>query len=230
MPIVTFPRLLLQLVFFALLALGAYLVWSWWRGYDLVRADGAVLHAHAAAWRLWTGLGLLVFSLGGGRPLILLFIPAGREPEHNRTQARIVQGPDGASLHVETSGREEGPTIVLTHGWGLNSTAWGETRRALNARFRVVTWDLPGLGRSKGPQDGAYSLDRFARNLGAVVQAQGEGPVLLVGHSIGGMTTQTFFRAAPEAVRRRVVGVVLVNTTYEDPIRTMWLRAVCGAL
>jgi len=44
------------------------------------------------------------------------------------------------------------------------------------------------------------------------------------------MTTQTFFRTAPEAIRRRIVGVVLVDTTYEDPLRTMWLSGLWRAL
>lgn len=230
MPIVLFPRLLMQLLSLALLAMGGYLVWSWWQGFDVVRADGVVLHAHAAAWRLWTGVALLVGSLGGGRLVVLLLLPAGREPEHTRTEGRVVQAPDGAALHVETSGRADAPVVVLTHGWGLNSTAWGETRVVLRDRFRVLTWDLPGLGRSKGPEDGVYTLDRFAQALEAVVQAQGDGPVVLVGHSIGGMTTQTFFHTAPEALRRRIAGVVLVDTTHEDPIQTMWLAGLWRAL
>ena len=230
MPIPMLPRLLLQLLSLALLALGGYLAWSWWRGYDVVRADGAVLHLHAAAWRLWAGVLLCAGSLGGGRLIVLLLIPAGRQPEHGRTEGRTVQAPDGSALHVESFGPTDAPVVVLTHGWGLNATAWGETRKALATRFRVVTWDLPGLGRSKGPTDGVYSIDRFAQALGAVVEAQGAGPVVLVGHSIGGMTTQTFFRAAPAAARRRIAGVALIDTTYEDPTRTMWLSGLWRVL
>ena len=44
------------------------------------------------------------------------------------------------------------------------------------------------------------------------------------------MTTQTFWRACPEAVKERVAGVVLVDTTHEDPIRTMWLSPLWNAL
>ena len=69
---------------------------------------------------------------------------------------------------------------------GLNSTAWWYTKRALGERFRLVTWDLPGLGRSKPPMDGKFTIDRFAQSLGAVVESVGAGPVVLVGHSATG--------------------------------------------
>jgi pimeloyl-ACP methyl ester carboxylesterase len=48
-------------------------------------------------------------------------------------------------------------------------------------------------------------------------------PVILVGHSIGGMTTLTFCRLFPEALRTRVAGLVLVHTTYTNPVRTTTL-------
>ena len=142
----------------------------------------------------------------------------------------MVQAPDGSSLRVESFGDTRGPTIILTHGWGLNSTAWWYTKKALGDRFRLITWDLPGLGLSKPPRDGKITIDRFAEALGAVVQSSGSGPVVLVGHSIGGMTTQTFWRACTQSVKDQVAGVVLVDTTHEDPIQTMWLSPLWRAL
>ena len=230
MPIVIFPRLLLQLLSLAVLALSAWLLWSWWDGESVRDLDGVLRHVRGPHWRLWTGLGLLAWSLGVGRLIILMLIRRGHTPMAARTAGREVVAPDGSRLHVETSGLASGPTVVLIHGWGLNSTAWGDARQALGSRYRVVAWDLPGLGRSKGPTDGRYTLDRFAEALAAVVESTGDGPVLLVGHSIGGMTTQTFFRSAPEAARRRVAGVVLVDTTHEDPTRTMLLSGLWRTL
>ncbi len=229
MPVVLFPRLLLQLVSLAVLAAAAWLLWSWWDGYDLVSARGVAYHAHGPAWRLWTGIGLLAWSVGVGRLVVLALLRGGHTPMHSRTAGVEVAAPDGARLHVETSGLSTGPAVILTHGWGLNSTAWGDFKQALGARYRVVAWDLPGLGRSGRMRD-PYSLDGFARALAAVVEHAGPGPVLLVGHSIGGMTTQTFFRDAPEALRRRVAGVVLIDTTHQDPTATMWLGGLWRAL
>ena len=231
MPIIIFPRLLLQLVSLALLACAAWLLWRWWDGYDVVNTSGVVVdHVHGSAWWLWTGVGILVWSFGAGRLVVLALIPSGHAPMQARTASQTVLAPDGSKLHVETSGLATGPTVILTHGWGLNSTAWGDAKQELGSRFRVIAWDLPGLGRSGPPSDGRYTLDRFAQALGAVVEHAGEGPILLVGHSIGGMTTQTFWRSASKAARAQVAGVVLVDTTHEDPTRTMWLSGLWGGL
>ena len=123
-----------------------------------------------------------------------MFVPAGKdEPREERGEAREVIAPDGAKLRVEHFGKASGPTLILTHGWGLNSTAWWYTKQALADRFRLVTWDLPGLGRSTLAKDGKITIDRFAKALGAVIDSV-DGPIILVGHSIGGMTTQTVWR------------------------------------
>ena len=193
-------------------------------------AHGIVHHLRGDAWRLWTALGLLAWSFGGGRLVVLALMRGGGAPPHARSTGRRISAPDGSQLHVETTGRPDGQTVILTHGWGLNSTAWGDAKAALGDCYKVVVWDLPGLGRSQPLRGGAYSLDRFADALGAVVQDAGPGPVLLVGHSIGGMTTQTFFRRAAPALAARVAGVVLVDTTHEDPTRTMWLSGLWRAL
>lgn len=230
MPVIILPQLLFSLISWAILGVGAYLLWSWFHGYDVVDARGLTQHMHGPAWRLPVGLALLAWSFLG-RFVVLLFMPAGRDdPREQRAEGRTVKAPDGSLLHVESFGPASGPTLVLTHGWGLNSTAWWYAKQALADRFRLVTWDLPGLGRSKPPVDGKFTIDRFAEALGAVVEAVGPGPVVLVGHSIGGMTTQTFWRACPDAVRRRVAGVVLVDTTHENPIQTMWLSGLWRAL
>ncbi len=230
MPIITLPRAILSLVSLAILAGALYLLWSWQDGYYVRDPDGVLRHLHGETWRLYAGLGLLAWSFLG-RFVVLLFMRPDRDPPSvERTTARTVVAPDGAALHVETMEVADAPTLVLTHGWGLNSTAWSQTKRAFARRFRLVTWDLPGLGRSKAPPDGKFVIDRFAQGLGAVVAAIGDGPVVLVGHSIGGMTTQTFWRACPEEVKRKVVGVVLVDTTYENPLHTMWLSRLWLAL
>jgi pimeloyl-ACP methyl ester carboxylesterase len=230
MPIITLPRLLLSLVSLAILAAAIYLAWSWYEGYDVLYRDGSVRHFRGETWRLYTALGLTGWSFLG-RFVILMFIPAGKtDPVEERAEASVITAPDGSALHVETTGPADRPTIVLTHGWGLNATAWFYTKHALANRFRLVVWDLPGLGRSKPPTDGKFTIDRFAEALGAVVRSAGSGPVILVGHSIGGMTTQTFWRACPDDLRRRVAGIVLVDTTYENPLRTMWLSPLWNAL
>jgi pimeloyl-ACP methyl ester carboxylesterase len=229
MPVIAIPRMLLSLLSLILLGAGLYLLWTWYQGYDITDRHG-VLHHDREAWRLYAGLGLFAWSFLG-RFVVLMFIPAGQdEPREERGEASVVMAPDGAALHVESFGEAGRPTLVLTHGWGLNSTAWWYAKHALAGRYRLITWDLPGLGRSKLAKDGKITIDRFAEALGAVVEWTGSDRVVLVGHSIGGMTTQTLWRACPQSVLDRVAGVVLVNTTPEDPLRTMWLSPVWRAL
>ncbi len=63
---------------------------------------------------------------------MLMFLPAGKDESHEaRGEAREVMAPDGAKLRVEQSGQTGGPTLILTYGWGLNSTAWSYTKRQL---------------------------------------------------------------------------------------------------
>ena len=230
MPVVIVPRALVSIFSWLILATAGYLLWSWWSGFHVRDLDGNLVHVRGAAWRLYLGLGLAAWSLLG-RFVVLMLTPAGDdEPREERGRSATVSGASGAALNTEVFGPEEGPTVVFTHGWGLNATAWWYSRRALAEKYKVVAWDLPGLGRSKAPPGGRLDLDSFAADLGSVLSSLGTGPFLLVGHSIGGMTTQTFWRTAPPDLRARVAGVVLVDTTHEDPIRTMWLSPLWRAL
>lgn len=229
MPIVTFPRLILQLLSWLVLALAIYLIWQWIDGFTYRDVDGNLQETRGFTWQLVTGLALLAWSFGG-RFVVLMLLPVGKnEPRVVRGASETVLAPDGAKIHVESVGEHGAPTLILTHGWGLNATAWWYARQDLAKRFRIITWDLPGLGRSGQPADGKYSIDRFAEALGAVVEWSGERQVVLVGHSIGGMTTQTLWRARPD-LRERVAGMVLVDTTHLNPLNTMILSKLWLAL
>jgi pimeloyl-ACP methyl ester carboxylesterase len=230
LPILSLPKFLLPGLGLAILIGAIWLLRDWWVGLDIGDSAGVLHHVHGPTRELIAGLVLLSWSVLG-RPVVLMFIRgASDEPRHQRTQGRTVVAPDGSSLHVEEYGRQGAPVLVLTHGWGLDSTVWAYARRSLSDGFRLVVWDLPGLGRSHGPADGRYSIDRFAEALGAVVRSVEAERVVLVGHSIGGMTTLTFWRACPEDLKRRVAGLALVDTTYQNPLRTMWLRPLWTAV
>jgi pimeloyl-ACP methyl ester carboxylesterase len=108
----------------------------------------------------------------------------------------------------------------------MDATSWIDVRRRLADRYHLILWDLPGLGRSRGPPDGRYSLDRFADALTAVMDLAGRRQVILVGHSIGGMIIQTLARDHPQRFGRQVVGVVLANTTHTNPLRTTFLSTL----
>jgi len=229
MPLLMIVRLLLSIVSWAILAAAAYLLWSWNQG-DYVRDVNGVIHHIRHDWRLWTGLALFVWSFGGGNLLVRPFLARGGDrlkPE--RGQGGLIDGADGARLYVETHGPEDAPCIVLTHGWGLDSTIWVQAKRHLGHSFRLVLWDLPGMGRSK-PGRGGISLEAFAENLKRVVAHTGRDRVVLVGHSIGGMTIETLARDHANFFNRVVAGAVLLNTTYTDPLKTMVLSGLMRAL
>jgi pimeloyl-ACP methyl ester carboxylesterase len=171
-------------------------------------------------------LALLTWGLAGGliaRGLARLRLPEGKDdPRRTREGAEVrrIERPDGTELHVELYGPPDAPPIVLTHGWGADATEWYYEKKRLAGRFRLITWDLAGLGLSKKPDDNDFSLEKMARDLDAVLELAGGRPAVLLGHSIGGMILLTYCRLFPAALATRVAGLVLVHTTYTDPIRT----------
>ena len=235
MPLIGIFRFFIALFSLALLALGLYLAWSWWQG-DWVRlADGDLVRVRED-WRAWVGGGLMGLMLFG-RPLVLLMLArpddarsAAAEANAGSGREAMLSSTTGAQLHVQTLGAEGGPRIIFTHGWGLDSSMWGAAKTDLAARFHLTFWDLPGLGKSKRPPDGEVALERFADDLAALLLTVDEArPAVLVGHSIGGMTIQTLVRDHPKALSR-VAGIVLLNTTYTNPLKTMVFSGLMRAL
>lgn len=104
----------------------------------------------------------------------------------------------------------DGPTIVLVHGWTMTRQAWHEQVAALAGRYRLVTYDQPGHGHSTAPVE--FTIDAFGDGLAAVVErAAPSGPVVLVGHSLGGMTVLNAMRRHA-GLAARVRSVVLAST------------------
>jgi len=134
--------------------------------------------------------------------------------------ASEVSGSHGNKIHVELYGPVDGPILVFTHGWGTNSTEWYYAKRHLSDRFRLILWDLAGLGESAPPQDRNFALERMASDLHSVLSLAGGKRVVLIGHSIGGMINLTFCRLYPELIGSQVAGIVQVDTTYTNPVET----------
>jgi pimeloyl-ACP methyl ester carboxylesterase len=145
-------------------------------------------------------------------------------------EAHRLKRPDGSELHIEIYGHQGEPTVILTHGWGMNSREWGYLLREWGARFRVVVWDLPGLGRSTPPSNKDYSLEKMAEDLRAVIDFSGDGKVALVGHSIGGMIMLTLCRLHPNLIGTRITQMALAHTTYTNPLKTMLFGSLMQAL
>lgn len=167
------------------------------------------------------GAFLLLLPLGFGRGLLQYAFPAGAdEPHALRGAVEDLTRPDGTKIHTEVFGPDGAPQLLLTHGWGTNSTEWYYIKTQLAGRFRVIVWDLPGLGETEQPKDRSDSLEQMAADLHQVLSVAKGKPVVLVGHSIGGMTNLTFAKLYPEALGTQVKGIVEVDTTYTNPVKT----------
>ncbi|CAL9449386.1 Putative aminoacrylate hydrolase RutD [Streptomyces sp. enrichment culture] len=110
-------------------------------------------------------------------------------------------------------------TVVFCHGYCLSQDSWHFQRAALRGVVRAVYWDQRSHGRSgRGVaqvQGGApVTIDELGGDLKAVIDAAvPEGPIVLVGHSMGGMTVMALADRFPGLIRERVAAVALVGTS-----------------
>jgi pimeloyl-ACP methyl ester carboxylesterase len=145
--------------------------------------------------------------------------------EEEATTEVVVLADDGVPLHVEIdepegprAGMTNGapvPTVVFCHGYTLSLRCWVFQRRALRAAgYRVVLWDARGHGRSGAGSRESYEIDQLGHDLDSVIAAVApRGPLVLVGHSMGGMTLMALAAHHPEVIRDRVIGVAFVATS-----------------
>jgi pimeloyl-ACP methyl ester carboxylesterase len=133
-------------------------------------------------------------------------------------RVRQVVTPDGVSLHVEEHGpRDAGATLVLAHGYVQSNRVWDRQVAAVcSARpdLRVVTYDQRGHGASgRTPADRA-TLQQLGQDLLSVLDTVApSGPVVVGGHSMGGMTVMSLVEQHPGLVGPRIVGAALVGTS-----------------
>ena len=230
MPLILLVRFLFSILSLILLGFLVYLLWTWYQGDLVENLDGEIVRVRED-WRLWTALAIAAWSLLG-RFIIAPLLARGDSStpsSSEQPEGQTVTGATGANLHVESLGPPDGAPIVLTHGAASDTTVWFNAKSDLSKRFRVIAWDLPGLGRSKPASLDKVGLDEYATDLATVIVLT-DRPVVLVGHSMGGMTIQTLARDNPDFFRRHVAGVVLVNTTYTNPLKTMILPRLAQAL
>ena len=100
-----------------------------------------------------------------------------------------------------------GVPLLFVHGFPLSRGAWQNQLDALRSSYRVIAPDLRGFGESEAGT-GAIPMAQFAEDLHALLQQLATGPVVLIGHSMGGYVSFAFLRQYPKMVR----GLVLVST------------------
>jgi len=174
---------------------------------------------------LWAGLGTAAALAAGGLIETAHMRRLSRDPERKlldsppEGRAQTARSPDGTTLHVEVFGPEDGPTIVLAHGWTETLQYWVYVIRAMSKRgFRVVAYDQRGHGSSEPAHGGDYAIERFGEDLEAVLSTcVPDGQLAVVaGHSLGAMSIAAW--AADHDVERRVRAVALLSTGVGDLI------------
>src|ERR671917_2618146 len=155
-----------------------------------------------------------------------------RHTEVPMTERTEVILSDGVRLHVEISGPADAPvTVVLLHGWCLDRRTWHHQVSALTGA-RVIAYDARGHGRSGSTCLKAATLAQLGRDLAEVLRRYApEGPVVLAGHSMGGMTIMEYADSYPEEFAERIAGLIFVSTTAEGHTHTRYgLPAQLAAL
>jgi pimeloyl-ACP methyl ester carboxylesterase len=129
---------------------------------------------------------------------------------------------DGVALHVEVDELEGAElTVLFSHGFTAQLGEFELQRAALAGRARLVLYDQRGHGRSGRSGWRGATIDQLGRDLQAVLDATTPaGPVILFGHSMGGMTLMSWARQHPGQVGSRVVGAFLLATSAGDLVQT----------
>lgn len=131
----------------------------------------------------------------------------------------IVVADDGVPLAVREVGPSDAPvTAIFVHGYCLRMSSWHFQRQALEqewgSKVRMVFYDQRGHGRSGTPSPESCTIEQLGLDLDAVIRSvTPRGHLILIGHSMGGMTILSMTRQKPDVVRERVVGVALISTT-----------------
>jgi pimeloyl-ACP methyl ester carboxylesterase len=176
----------------------------------------AVLGGAAGVVAIGAAVGLAAERYAVGRSF------RGEDPEADEPLGELsgevvpVRADDGVDLHVEVE-NAAGATLVtdiFSHGLALEQGSWHYQRRDLADLGSLVFWDQRGHGRSGRGTPQNATIDQLGADLLAVLEATAPtGPVVLVGHSMGGMTIMALADAHPELFGDRVVGVALISTS-----------------
>jgi pimeloyl-ACP methyl ester carboxylesterase len=138
----------------------------------------------------------------------------------------VVTTPDGVPLAVREAGPADAPlTMVFVHGFCLQMGAFHFQRTRLSDRLgpdvRMVFYDQRGHGQSGEASPESYTLTQLGKDLEAVLKVTApRGMIVLVGHSMGGMTVLSHARQYPGQYGRRIVGAALISSAAEGVSRS----------
>ena len=121
-------------------------------------------------------------------------------------------------LTADAWGASDAPPVLLLHGGGQTRFAWGGTAKTLAAQgWYAVSLDLRGHGESTWAPDGNYNIDAYVADLHKVLSHFSQKPVL-IGASLGGMTSLLTEGESPEAVSSAVVLVDITPRVEQEGV------------
>jgi 3-oxoadipate enol-lactonase len=123
-------------------------------------------------------------------------------------KSSIARMNDGCQLSYRIYSNPGKPRLALIHSLALSGAMWGELIGRLAGSAEILTYDCRGHGQSER-RPGPYSVELFADDLAALLDACDWPSAIVAGCSMGGCVAQAFAAAYPE----RVQGLALIDTT-----------------
>lgn len=118
---------------------------------------------------------------------------------------------DGITWNYMTEG--EGDTLLFIHGWGVDKRIWRQQIKYFSEKYKVVSVDLPGHGRSSW---GKVTLEDMVHDLKIVLTDELGKPITIIGSSLGGLVALKFYCWYPTIVKRLVFVGSMPKFSYSE--------------
>ena len=136
----------------------------------------------------------------------------------------FVSATDGTRIHYEVTGRVGRTPVLMIQGLGASKNAWNLQRIAMATRFRIISFDNRGAGRSDKPTE-PFTLEQMADDAIAVLDAAGIETAHVVGASMGGVISQIVAVKYPHRVRSlTLVCTACRNHPWRQELLQSWAK------
>jgi len=136
----------------------------------------------------------------------------------------FVSATDGTRIHYEVTGRVGRTPVLMIQGLGASKNAWNLQRIAMATRFRIISFDNRGAGRSDKPTE-PFTLEQMADDAIAVLDAAGVETAHVVGASMGGVISQIVAVKYPHRVRSlTLVCTACRNHPWRQELLQSWAK------
>ena len=136
----------------------------------------------------------------------------------------FVHAADGTRIHYEVTGKSGATPVLMIQGLGASKNAWNLQRIAMATRFRIISFDNRGAGRSDKPTE-PFTLEQMADDALAVLDAAGIETAHVVGASMGGVISQIVTVKYPHRVRSlTLVCTACRNHPWRQELLQTWAK------